>query len=77
MEADGRPSRSSPGRAPVDVVVGAVDAALRSGLAGLVVGVALPADDERRAPLERLTAADARVTIAAPGTSRPARTWCS
>ena len=61
-----------PGRAPVDVVLGAIDAALRSGIAGLVVGVALPADDERRAPLEQVTAADARVTIAAPGTSRPA-----
>jgi hypothetical protein len=59
-----------PGRAPVSTLVGAIDAALRSGMPGLEVGVALPAGDERRRPLEELTAAESRVAIPTPGASR-------
>jgi hypothetical protein len=59
-----------PGRAPAAVLVGAIDAALRSGLPGLRVGVALPVDDGRRPVLEAAGAADARVVLATPGSAR-------
>jgi hypothetical protein len=70
--ADGTIVEIVPGRAPVSVLLEAIDAALRSGMPGLEVGVALPAGDERRGPLEQLTAAESRVTIPAPGSARAA-----
>ncbi len=59
------------GRATAEVVVGAVDAALRSSLPGLAVRVPLPAGDDRRATLDALCGADARVACPDPGTPTP------
>ena len=59
------------GRAPVAVVIGAVDAALRSSLPGLSVRVPLARGDDRRAALEALGGADARVSLPEPGAEAP------
>ncbi len=58
-------------RAPLATVLGAVDAALASGIANLRVGVPLDSDDPRRAGLERLCAGDERVSFPAPGADAP------
>jgi hypothetical protein len=52
-----------PRRAPTAVVLGAVDAALRSDLSGLAVRVDLAPADPRAAALRALCGADARVVI--------------
>lgn len=52
-----------PGRAPADVVLGAVDAALRSDRDGVAVCVAIGDDDPRAGVLRALCAADARVEV--------------
>jgi hypothetical protein len=57
-----------PGRAPAAVVLGAVDAALRSELPGLLVAIDLPPSDARSDVLKALCGADARVLI---GTEAP------
>jgi len=54
-----------PGRAPTGVVLGAVDAALRSDLPGLAVWIDLSPDDPRSDPLQVLCGSDARVVIGA------------
>lgn len=56
-----------PGRASAPVVLGAVDAALRSGIAGLSVLVPLAADDPRRATVATACAADGRIEVTEPG----------
>ena len=50
-----------PGRAPADVVLGAVDAALRSDFPGLAVWFDLSPDDPRSDSLQALCGSDARV----------------
>jgi len=50
-----------PGRGSVETLVGAIDAALGSGLPDLLVSVQIPAADRRRAALEALIAEDHRV----------------
>jgi hypothetical protein len=52
-----------PGRAATEVVLGAVDSALRSDLPGLAVHVDLASDDPRAEALQSLCGADARVAI--------------
>jgi hypothetical protein len=59
------------GRASADVVIGAVDAALRSSLPGISVRVPLAARDDRRPTLEALCGADARVSLPEPGDGTP------
>lgn len=54
-----------PGRAPADVVLGAVDAALRSDFPGLAVWIDLSPDDPRSDSLQALCGSDARVVIGA------------
>jgi hypothetical protein len=54
-----------PGRAPADVVLGAVDAALRSDFPGLAVWIDLPPGDPRSDSLQVLCGSDARVVIGA------------
>ncbi len=60
-----------PGRAPTGVVLGAVDAALRSDLPGLAVWIDLSPDDPRSDPLQTLCGSDARVVIGAEAPSAP------
>jgi hypothetical protein len=52
-----------PGRASTAVILGAVDAALRSDLPAIAVRVDLPAGDPRHEALNALTDGDARVTV--------------
>jgi hypothetical protein len=76
MEAEAETQAASvveivPGRASIDVLLDAIDSVLRSGMPGLRVGLALPAEDERRATVEALTVADSRVVLMPPGEPRP------
>ena len=60
-----------PGRAPVPILLGAVEAALRSGLAGLRVHLPVDPSDPRHDALQALCGGDPRVTVAAPGEPAP------
>jgi hypothetical protein len=60
-----------PGRASVPILLGAVEAALRSGLPGLRVRVPLDPGDSRHEALQALCGGDPRVTVAAPGEAAP------
>jgi hypothetical protein len=60
------------GRATAEVVIGAVDAALRSSLPRLSVHVPLTDGDDRRPTLEALCGTDSRISLPEPGAETPA-----